>query len=307
MISCKKQAKSFFFFLWVCYIKSMKVKNINRLFIIVSLSVILCILMGLFIKPNSVFANGGQVAITSGQSVLTQSYSINFPEDNKGSAQTITIKNYNFDLNNGTYLVQYSFLRVESKTAIFNQFPSLVEVTEENPNAKLEYNFFENHGAGTYRIKAIIYLDNKIVAMPDELKLTIKKPTSGQWSQSLRQEQIGTSKGDFAEYAFYAEVKKDNQILDLTKYEVLWYVTYNDKQTTYVGSGSSIKWSASQAGAYQMEYKIPELNLGHAENIGNMSKNYSQYAIYALIGVAVVITIITIATTISKVKKERVW
>ena len=306
MISCKKQAKSFFFFLWVCYIKSMKVKRINRLFIIVALTIILCVLMGLFCKPCSVYANNGQVAITSGQSVLTQSYSINFPEDNKGTAQIITINNYDFDLS-GNYAVQYSFLRIESKTVIFSQFPTAIEVTPENPNAKFEYNFFENYGAGTYRIKAIIYLDNKVVATPDELKLTIKNPASGQWSQSLRQEQIGTSKNDFAEYAFYAEVKNGNLILDLSKYEVLWYVTYNNTQTTYVGSGSSIKWSASQAGAYQMEYKIPELNLSHFENIGNMSKNYSQYAIYALIGVAVVITIITIATTISKVKKERVW
>ena len=286
----------------------MKVKNITWVLWLVVFSVALCVFLFFFTVPTRVFASSGEIGILNQNTIITIGHTIDFPEDNKGTNQVLSIKNFEFN-EDGKYKVEYSFLRTESKTAIFQPLKEAVEVSEENPTASLEYNFFENHGVGTYRIKAVILLNNQIVAMPQELKLTIQKPAISNlaWEPGIKQVAVGTSKGDFPEYAFYAEVQNDGHYLDLTNYDVKWYATFNNEETTFVGNGNSIKWSASEAGMYQMEFRIAELGIECSQNIGNMAKNYSHYAIYALIGLGIVITIIAVVTTISKVKKERVW
>ena len=305
----KKRAKSFFFFLWVCYIKTMRIKSCSKAIFILCLTALLAIVGLATLSPNRIFALSSEIAVKNGELLITGTHTLSFPNDNKGTDQVLSIKNHSYDVENGKYTVQYSYIRTESKTAVFTQFGQPIELTTENPNAEFSYNFFAEHGVGTYRIKAVVLLNNKIVDKPAELRLIVQKPSQsgGHWNATIRQEPIGTSKGDFAQYAFYAEVRNGDNQLDLTKYEVQWYVSCNDRPATFCGSGNSIKWSASEAGMYQMQYTITELGISCEENIGNMTKNYTHYAIYALIATAGVITIIVIITTIRKVKNERVW
>ncbi|MBR5226897.1 MAG: hypothetical protein IKV69_02350 [Clostridia bacterium] len=269
------------------------------------LALILCAFMFFSIPTTKVYAAEDgvvKVGIVAGGSAKEGSHAIAYPTDNKGEEQTVYITGYR-----GEGQVIYSLLKEDSNSYIFNQFDEPIEITEQNPKASFKYNFFQNGGVGTYRIKAAIILNGQITNHAQELKFTIQKPSLNSLRTSIQATQIGSTADDFPEYSCNVSVVSRDLEVDLSSYEVQWFYNCNGRETIYCGSGESIKWSPKEVGVYQLIVEVPELGVTKKYDIGEMTKNFSTYAIIGFSTLAAVLTGIVIGTTINKVRKERIW
>lgn len=283
--------------------KVKKIKLVNLLLPILTL--ILCAFMFFSMPMTKVFAleNGVvKVGIVAGGSAKEDTHSIPYPTDNKGEEQTVYITGYR-----GEGQVIYSILKEDSNSYIFNQFDQPIEITESNTKASFKYNFFQNGGVGTYRIKAVIMLNGQITGHAQELKFTIQKPSSNSLRTTISTTQIGATADDFPEYTCNVSVASRDEQVDLSSYTVQWFYNCNGKEKIYCGSGSSIKWSPKEVGVYQLIVEVPELGINKKYDVGEMTKNFSTYAIIGFSVFAAVLTGIAIGTTINKVRKERIW
>lgn len=283
--------------------KVKKIKIVNLLLPIMAL--MLCALLIFTIAPTKVFADDDgvvKVGIFAGGTAQEGAHSIPYPSDNKGEEQTIYISGYR-----GTGQVIYSVLKEDSDSYIFNQFEQPIQITEDNTKASFKYNFFQNGGVGTYRIKAVIMFNGQITNHAQELRFTVQKPSINSLKTSIATTQIGSTPDDFPEYKCSVTVMSRDQAVDLSSYTIEWFYSCNARDKVYCGSGESIKWSPKQVGIYDLYVEIPEINGYDTENLGEMTKNFSTYAIIAFAGLAVVLTGIVIGTTINKVRKERIW
>jgi hypothetical protein len=283
--------------------KVKKIKLVNLLLPILTL--ILCAFMFFSMPMTKVFAleNGVvKVGIVAGGSAKEDTHSIPYPTDNKGEEQTVYISGYR-----GEGQVIYSILKEDSNSYIFNQFDQPIEITETNTKASFKYNFFQNGGVGTYRIKAVIMLNGQITGHAQELKFTIQKPSNNALRTTISTTQIGATADDFPEYNCNVSVTSIDKQVDLSSYTVEWFYNCNGKEKIYCGSGESIKWSPKEIGVYQLIVEVPELGINKKYDVGEMTKNFSTYAIIGFSAFAAVLTGIAIGTTINKVRKERIW
>lgn len=286
--------------------KVKKMKLVNLLLPVLTL--ILCAFMFFCIPTTSVYAASSniKVGIVSGSTVKVDSFSIAYPTDNKGESQTLCISGH---IGTVGEVVIYSMLKEDSDSYIFNQFQEPIEITEENKDAHFQYNFFQNGGVGTYRIKAVIMQNGVITNVVEELRFTIKAPAQTALSTSIKTVQIGSNSNDFPEYKCDVNViaRSTGEAVDLSSYTIQWFYNCNGKEKIYCGSGESIKWSPKEVGIYNLYVEIPEINAQDTEPIGELTKNFSTYAIIGFSILAAVLTGIVIGTTINKVRKERIW
>ena len=282
-----------------------KIKLINLVLPIICLAVCACLF---FVgTPTKVFAlESGivKVGIVAGGTSKEDTHSIPYPSNNNGENQTLYISGYS-----GAGEVIYSVLKEDSDSYIFNQFEQPVEITSENPKASFSYNFFENGGVGTYRIKAVIMLNGQITNYAQELRFTIQAPNASALLTNINTTQIGATADDFPEYKCDVSVvaRNSGDAVDLSSYTIEWFYSCNGKEWIYCGSGESIKWSPKEVGVYQLFVEVPELNIIKQYDVGEMKKNFSTYAIIGFSVFATVLTGIVIGTTINKVRKERIW
>ena len=285
----------------------MKTKSIK--FVVCTISLVCFLLLGLFcFAPTNVFAASPSVAVKTGDTFKTETFSIEYPENNQNTTRTLMIGNFDFS-GSEEYYVSYSFLKVESDSFVFNQFPQPIHVT--NGNAEMDYDFFAKGGVGTYRIKATILqkVDSQyvVVCHAQELRLTIKAPNTQNWTKRVTQQTVGTTNNDFQLFAFELQLSCNNQPVDLSKYHVKWYYTHNGSSEIYCGSGKSITWGAEELGIYKISVYVDELGIEYDYEVGNQTKNYSEYAVFAFAGLGAVLLFIVVFTTVRRVKKERVW
>lgn len=290
--------------------KVKKIKLVNLLLPVIMLA--LCAFLFLGMVPTKVYADGGSsinVEIVAGGSAKIGAHSIAYPTDNKGEEQTIRIANFEPQQDVTGYKVIYSLLKEDSDSYIFSHFDQPIEITETNPKASFKYNFFQNGGVGTYRIKAVIMLNGQINGHAQELKFTIKAPSLNALSTSIKTLQIGSNANDFPEYKCDVSVvaKSSGENVDLSSYTVQWFYNCNGKDKIYCGSGESIKWSPKEVGIYNLFVEVPEIGVEKTYPVGEMTKNFSTYAIIGFSTFAAVLTGIVIGTTINKVRKERIW
>lgn len=285
--------------------KVKKIKIVNLVLPFICMAVCFCLL---FIgAPTKVFADDSgiiKVGIVAGGVSKEGAHSIPYPTNIHGEDQTVFVSGYR-----GSGEVIYSVLKEDSGSYIFNQFEEAVEITEENSKASFSYNFFQNGGVGTYRIKAVIMLNGEIINHAQELRFTIQAPTTNALITSIQTTQIGATADDFPEYQCDLSVvaRSTGEAVDLSSYTIEWFYNCNGKDRIYCGSGETIKWSPKEVGVYQLFVEVPELGIDKPYDVGEMTKNFSTYAIIGFSAFAVLLTAIVVGTTINKVKKERIW
>lgn len=286
--------------------KVKKIKLVNLVLPFICMAVCFCLL---FIgAPTKVFADDSsiiKVGIVAGGVSKEGAHSIPYPTTINGETQTVFISGN--DEESG-YVI-YSVLKEDSGSYIFNQFEEVVQITEENSKASFSYNFFQNGGVGTYRIKAVIMVNGKITNHAQELRFTIQAPTTSALVISVQTTKIGATADDFPKYQCDLNVvtRSTGEVVDLSNYTIEWFYNCNGKDKIYCGSGETINWSPKQVGIYDLFVEVPDLNIYRTEPIGEMTKNFSTYAIIGFSAFAVLLTAIVVVTTINKVKKERIW
>ncbi|MBR2433439.1 MAG: hypothetical protein IKK20_01775 [Clostridia bacterium] len=283
----------------------------------------ICVLMAvavmalgmIFLAPTKVFAAGPAVGVQTTAGVQKDVYAMNYPTDGIGAPQKLVVDGFDFDTDadgviDDGFSVAYSFLKIDAGGYVFNQFPNPVQITETNPNGMFEYNFFQNGGVGSYRVKGVVLKNGQIFMHLQEMRVTIKAPTissAAGWGKKIEQRVVGTTNGDFQLFNFKVVISYYGDAIDLSNYNIKWYYIRDGEAPKYCGSGQSINWGAEELGVYTMTVQIDELGVNDAVEIGNMTKNYSMYAIIAFSALGFVLLVIAIITTIRKVKKERVW
>lgn len=292
----------------------MKSKSLRfSLCVLIAAAIAVC---GTFMfSPTKVFAAAPAVGVDTNAGVQKGTYTMSYPTNNIGAPQKLVVDGFNFDTNGDEaidegFAVAYSFLKIDAGGYVFNQFPNPVEITAENPNGAFEYNFFQNGGVGSYRVKGLVLKDGEIYSHLQEILITIKAPimdaTAG-WQKKIEQQVVGTTAGDFQLFNFKISITCYGDLVDLSNYTIKWFYTRDGGAPQYCGSGQSINWGADELGVYTMSVQIDELGYYGTTEIGNMTKNYSMYAIIAFSALGAVLLMIAIITTIRKVKKERVW